>query len=389
LFFSLVGIMSLATVGSWMTPDSALALPRFALRNDLSCSGCHINPTGGGLRNSYGIGSFTRRLLARPSARTETVRYDGQMGHSMRLGADLRFRYLMEQSVTTVDDTTTVDETLTGFNAMAASIYASIQPVRDLTFYLRYDPETDGTEVYGILQNLWGPLYIKAGAFAPEFGLRIDDHTAYVRGGSRGSSRSDGDSLTKGFRFTQDFRDTGVEIGYERSWYRLLAAITNGNGGMDPIGEDKATILRGEIRPSILGTHILAGYSSYSQTDEKTSGFFGGIARGRLAVLVEFDSGDQFNDAAIDTATTEVGAWMLEGTFEVFHGVHLYLRLDNWDPDKSVPGETFTRTVLGLELHPFPYLEIRPQYRMNGEPGTEALPEVRNNKIEVQVHIYL
>lgn len=384
---SVACLLGIFALGSWMIPGSASALPRFALKKDLSCSSCHVNPTGGGLRTSYGIGSFTRRDLARESPRTETARYDGEIGHSIRLGTDLRFRYLMEKTVEVVDDTTTVNETKTGFGVMEASVYASIQPVRDLTFYLRYDPETEGTEVFGILDNIWGPLYVKGGLFSPDYGIRIDDPTAYTRGGERAA---EGDTLpSKGLRLYQDFRDAGIEVGYQRSWYRLTAAITNGNGGTDPIGEDKATILRGEIRPTILGVNFMAGYSSYGQTDEKMSGFFGGLARGRLTVLAELHSADQFIDAATDTSTTEVQAWMLEGTFEVFHGVHLYARLDNWDPDKSVAGETFTRTVLGLELYPFPFLVIQPQYRMNGEPGTEALPEVDNNRIAVLAHIYL
>ena len=34
--------------------NTLLALPRFAIQNGTNCISCHINPTGGALRNDYG-----------------------------------------------------------------------------------------------------------------------------------------------------------------------------------------------------------------------------------------------------------------------------------------------------------------------------------------------
>jgi len=360
----------LALGAAWRPAE---ALPRFALREGLSCSGCHVNPTGGGLRNSYGIGSYARQTLARESDRTQSIRYDGDVAQGVRIGADMRFQYLKEQA----------DGGSSGYHAMAASIYLGFEPIRDVVFYLRYDPENSGTEGFAILQNLWGPFYIKGGAFLPDYGIRLDDHTAYVRGGDLGGIAG---VLPKGLLFEPNYRDAGIELGYERSWYRLTLAQFNGNRGFAPVSAEKATVYRGEIRPTLLGIRTQLGYSYYKHTGATMKGYFGGFSRGRLTILGELDSADHLPSVDADH---NVQAYAVEAVLETFRGVHLYTRFDTWDPDTVVPAETFKKLIVGLEIFPFPYVEIRPQMRFHMEPNSAANPNIKNDLILIQLHLWL
>ena len=40
-------------------------LPRFSLEESASCLSCHINPTGGAMRNDYGSNVYTDELTIR------------------------------------------------------------------------------------------------------------------------------------------------------------------------------------------------------------------------------------------------------------------------------------------------------------------------------------
>ena len=71
---------------------SASAEPRFAVREGLPCSACHVNRTGGGMRTPFGVAWAQSNL---PTWRSPGV-FDPRLGESVSIGANLR---LDERSV--------------------------------------------------------------------------------------------------------------------------------------------------------------------------------------------------------------------------------------------------------------------------------------------------
>jgi hypothetical protein len=66
------------------------AVPRYALENGSSCILCHIDPSGGGLRNDYGIAYGQDDLAAKLPKRLTS--YTGIIIKHFQIGGDVRFQ---------------------------------------------------------------------------------------------------------------------------------------------------------------------------------------------------------------------------------------------------------------------------------------------------------
>jgi hypothetical protein len=161
---------------------TAAAYPQFELRRDQTCSGCHISPAGGGLLSENG------------TATSEAISQFGTSGEFMygkvptpswlALGGDFRYAYGYLQ---------TPQRYLVGF-PMQGDIYGSagargfrvyvtvggrplvnvgpqVFPVWSREHYVMWHPDEDSTD----------GLYVRAGRFMPVFGLRLAEHTTYIR----------------------------------------------------------------------------------------------------------------------------------------------------------------------------------------------------------------
>ena len=68
---------------------TAVAEPYLAVRQGLPCSGCHVNPTGGGLRNAAG-NAFAQNELAARSIETGETKWLGELNRFVSFGGDFR-----------------------------------------------------------------------------------------------------------------------------------------------------------------------------------------------------------------------------------------------------------------------------------------------------------
>lgn len=278
-----------------LTPNSWVNPPLPERKCTMSCASCHVDPGGGGLRNASGrfFGRATLPMIAtspRPTMDWDRGafgfgRHDrvttyndslplGPIDHAealgpawaardlwargrplgapstysllpgrygtlrsdplFRLGWDLRMASLVSQGALVFP--------------MQADLQAALQPVEHLTFLaavgargrsrgLGETVDRPGSpylrQAFVLLHEAPYQSYLKAGRFVPTYGLRLDNHTAYIR---RGLDLDDG---------LPEARVSGVEIGANPNypvlnvaWFRLKRAGTAPDA-FDPFDFDR------------------------------------------------------------------------------------------------------------------------------------------------------
>src|SRR6201995_5629812 len=75
----------------------AYAEPYLAVQTGLKCTQCHVNPTGGGLRNTYGD-VFAQTLLPAKHIDTGADVWTGALNSFISIGGDLRYDAEVQQA---------------------------------------------------------------------------------------------------------------------------------------------------------------------------------------------------------------------------------------------------------------------------------------------------
>ncbi|GIX06958.1 MAG: hypothetical protein KatS3mg115_1361 [Candidatus Poribacteria bacterium] len=378
----------------------AVALPRFSVMVGEGCTTCHLNPSGQGLRNRYGVEVFGTRELAQ--SRREALKT--VIGERLRIGGDLRVQpyfYLDDRAgVASADPNaqTTGTETTIGLFTMQTDLYLAWDLQDQLTIYLETDLLNQTAEVFG----MWDPKgeagYLKVGRFLPNYGLRIDDHTAFIRGGNPRSRRQ---GLTDGLFWGPNYSDSGLETGFRLLGLQWTLGAFNGEA-FSPLNDDRELALLGRVERFVRlsrSTHLLLGgnvYSSQNPTQEALgrlllAGGFLGIGGKSWTLTAEADWAQDYLPAngAAQTGSPTRGAHSLaifvEGAVRAAQGVYLLARLEHFDPDLDADGQRFWRGSLGAEWYPVPYLEIKPTLRYTDQ-GTD---QVRLLEALLQLHGWL
>ena len=88
----------------WTAADDAMALPRYTARYGQDCRLCHVNPTGGGLRNAYATQYLIPEEIASSPGRIRAsdVEDDAQdtgsaLSSAVSVGVDLRTLAWMQE----------------------------------------------------------------------------------------------------------------------------------------------------------------------------------------------------------------------------------------------------------------------------------------------------
>jgi hypothetical protein len=346
------------------------AVPKFALRTGMLCQGCHFNPTGGLLRNSGGW-AYGKNLLPMKSSEEKL---SSRFGQNFYFGMDMRNQFLLQRT----DSTEKLD-----FHRMTTSLYLGATFSNEISALLKYDVQNSFYEGYIIASVLPNNSYIKAGTFLPNFGLRIDDHTAYTRGGDLGILSPL--NQRRGLIFQPGYAETGIELGGYLTDNILVTASVGQPFSIPFVKEPSYT---GSVMffPSLSKTINLlfgASYSAYKELGSvgpRPVNLYGGFLSIGVADLVL--AGEYVIAEDYLARGQKSNAMMFKTAYNVINGLDVVLRYDRFDPG-SVANDERSRLVAGLEIFPYSFIELRPQYRFQFED-----PAVQNDSFLIQIHIY-
>jgi len=250
------------------------------------------------------------------------------------------------------------------------------------------------------------------GSFLPAFGLRLDDHTAFTRGGNAGLSRFG----SAGFFWVPNYRDIGVEVGatffdklfltlgryngLEQNW------LTTANERDNEPAYTARLVASSQIVPDLISLEL--GGSIYAHARDVINdsgvsaadnisviGIHGGLRVWQVSVLAELDMGKNVPVPRSGTFVDESQAMLVEATVGITKGLTGLVRFDTYE-DKigdAVRMKVKDRIAIGAQWFPVRFLEVRPEVRFaNSEYPNEEDATVRDTHKEttalVQFHFF-
>lgn len=330
------------------------ALPRFALQQKDKCISCHVNPTGGIVRNENGF-FFGKNVVSLISPRDEDFKLSPKLSESVLFGFDYRSQFLYSSEAKRSD-----------FQDMSGSIYLSAGLAQNIDVIARYDFVHRLWEGYGILRILPNESYIKVGSFVPYFGIRLDDHTAYTRGGDYGLLFSKG--IAQGLIYNPLYTEAGIELGANIAENIFLTASVGKPKSNPLFAFDPTYTTRIEFTPRIDKLQMLAG-ASYASLKTNTGneilnsqlyGAFAGVGLKRFSLTGEYDIAKDYLGNGV-----QAKAFMLEASYNVMVGLDAVVRYDKLDTGLDYGDKIFAHLIFGFEFFPYSFVEVRPQYRIN------------------------
>ncbi len=380
-----------------LSVPTAEALPRFAARNGNECIQCHINPSGGGMRNAYGRNVYARLWLPRatpinpedfvagqPAAEDEgdPLVFNTDLTDWMALGGDIRAAYLYVRPDRGRTPGTDPDIT-SSFFLMQADLYHAmtlnehVTTVFDVGIY-------SGFEAWALfrLQSQPSPydLMLKVGHFMPAFGIREVEHQLYTREGI-GLGATD--------------RDTGLEATAYAGPFTLSLSLLNGVLGdtsFDTHGTERQTFemaaagraslrgdfgwARGQVGASFYWNHntsqanpLLAGSVNPQSAAEVSLGVnevrAGGFLTanvGRFTYLADF-AWVQNEFKSRQLVPLRGYASYQELSFLPTQGLDLVATFEFADPDVDLRHNGAKRVGFIVEYFPWSFTELRAMVR--------------------------
>ncbi len=339
-FTVLVSTISLLLV---LVPGRAFGLPRLAAEHGSSCMKCHLNPTGGGMRNEYGNQEIAFEELCFPQTRylLASHKTSPRLGN-LAVGFDSRHR---------VDDDGTVVR-------LQSDVYAAVNIYQDCYFQARFN-EDGLSEHYALLSLSERLLSLKAGRFEPAFGLYQAGRDAFVR--SRTGPLSD--VFIDGVCLGAAHLGANLAVGaFNHDQQDVFSLHMYGAGKLYDIGYLMGASWR-------VSRKIDGSYRDYPHA----KALFGGLSWYRLTVTGELDLVGEANDTLITYSSLAV---------RLMNGLYVIGEYNFFDSNRHYATGVDEYFKAGLEIFPLPYVELRPMFSYYSEGYRED-----ESEFTVQLHI--
>lgn len=352
-----LGLMLLPLLA--MTVAQATALPRFSLLTGTHCSACHFSPHGSGIRTELGwsamnqVGAFdpadSSGIGALFSAASNTyfdglltVGFDARL-QMARLGVPpgLPERKIIPMQVAPYLGVSLMEEELRGY------VMYNAGPTRypgqgHVEAAVIYQPEI-----------LWPSL--QAGLFQPPIGIRYDDHTMFTRRNAPSNS----------YLIPPNFTELGAQVNYETSWASASAGVFSAHNlsMADPTVESNKPTLSGQVMlwPQLLdeGINGELGATALVNGDFRMINLFAGIGLSDQATL---NAEVMLSKNAAERSITN---FTVQGSYQTTQWLALEARYERGKT--TLPGandEEAESIVVGAQIFPIPFVELRPEYRL-------------------------
>jgi hypothetical protein len=343
-----------------LLPGTAAAEPYLAVESGLKCANCHVNPSGGGKRNTFGTLYARTQISAQAIDLVEgRAPWTGEVvSRWFAAGGDFRggsssvdIPGFEEQSETDVSRTT---------------VYAEFRAVRNLlSLYVDQKIAPDGSdnrEAYLLLTPKQGKFTVKAGQMFVPFGLRLQDDNTFVR-------------QATGVNFLTP--DDGVEFGVELAKWSAQAAVIEGAAGSDDQLSASAVYVQPRWR---VGASVNSSEDPFG--DRQMQSLFAGLKTGPISWLAELS----LIKDELPGRDRDVYATLLEGNWRLRKGHNLKFGYEFLEPDRDRDEDQQERYSFLWEFSPIQFVQSRVGVRRyNGIPNIAVS---NRDELFAELHVY-
>ena len=355
------------------------AYPRFAAYTGDKCMDCHVDPTGGTMRNSGGTGyaksNLNMDMFKKIAGKTQ---FSPKITKDISVGGDVR--------VAQVDNEVEGAANYNSFLAMQGDLYLNAQLSKIVSVFITSGLEIPGIEadyeVYGMISNLPANTYFKVGVYKPNYGIKIVEHRAYQR---------------KYLWNAPYNNNTGFELGISPEWFSMNIGLYNPMD-LDFLGRDPHKMFVANTDANFgfsnnnFNVNVGASFFNNPHNTRDTSGTqtitavnqaYGGYTRigviKRIAFLGEIDFQENTSDRPLRRSLFGYA----ELNFLAIKGVELRSQYEYYDINRDITGDHIQRISGGVGLFPFYGFETELMVRFPIED-----PEKKNNEFKWNFHFY-